>query len=151
MKQKPKKPRLYIAYGSNLNLDQMARRCPTSEMIGTTFLRNWRLRFRGEYRRAVATIERQKGCRVPVLVWKLQPEDEQALDIYEGFPYLYRKQTLRITLDGERINAFTYIMNEFRHPYNKPSIGYLSIVREGYRDAKFDTDFLRRAVEQNTR
>ena len=61
MKQKPKKPRLYIAYGSNLNLDQMARRCPTSEMISTTFLRNWRLRFRGEYRRAVATIERQKG------------------------------------------------------------------------------------------
>lgn len=151
MKQKTKKDRLYIAYGSNLNLAQMARRCPTAEVVGTTFLRNWRLRFRGEPRRAVATIERQKRCRVPVLVWRLGPGDEQALDAYEGFPYLYRKQTLRITLGGERVRAFTYIMNESRHPYNKPSVAYLSIVREGYREAKFDTGFLRRAVADNSR
>lgn len=150
-RQKTVKTRLYIAYGSNLNLDQMARRCPTSEIVGTTFLRNWRLRFRGDWRRAVATIERQRRCRVPILVWRLQPEDEQALDIYEGFPYLYRKQTVRITLDGKRVNAFTYIMNEFRHPYNKPSVAYLSIVREGYRSIGFDTELLRRAVEENDR
>ena len=37
--------RLYIAYGSNLNLDQMKRRCPTAEVIGTAELKNWRLWF----------------------------------------------------------------------------------------------------------
>ena len=142
---------LYLAYGSNLNLEQMRLRCPAAKIVGTSILNGWHLTFRGGENMAVATVEQKKDGKVPVLVWKLTPADERALDYYEGFPYLYRKQTLRITLDGERINAFTYIMNEFRHPYNKPSIGYLSIVREGYRNAKFDTDFLRRAVEQNTR
>lgn len=88
---------------------------------------------------------------MPVLVWKLGPGDEQALDAYEGYPFLYRKQTLRITLDGERIRAFTYVLNESRHPYNKPSVAYLSIVRQGYRDVGFDTEFLRRAVADNSR
>lgn len=145
-----KTERLYIAYGSNLNLEQMARRCPTAELVGKTYLRNWRLRFRGEWGRAVATIERRKKCRVPVLVWRLQPEDEQALDIYEGHPYLYRKETLRITMNGKRVYAFVYIMNESRHPYSKPSVGYLSIIREGYRDIGFDAESLRRAVADNS-
>ena len=29
----------YIAYGSNLNLRQMARRCPTAKVVGTALLR----------------------------------------------------------------------------------------------------------------
>ena len=28
------KDRLYIAYGSNLNLEQMKHRCPTAEVVG---------------------------------------------------------------------------------------------------------------------
>ena len=31
-----KKPTLYIAYGSNLNLPQMAFRCPTATVAGTS-------------------------------------------------------------------------------------------------------------------
>ena len=41
------KGRLYIAYGSNLNLEQMKHRCPTAEVVGVAELRNWRLWFRG--------------------------------------------------------------------------------------------------------
>ena len=37
------KGRLYIAYGSNLNLEQMKHRCPTAEVVGVAELRNWRL------------------------------------------------------------------------------------------------------------
>jgi len=37
--------RLYIAYGSNLNLKQMAHRCPTAKVVGTAMLHNWRLAF----------------------------------------------------------------------------------------------------------
>lgn len=39
----PEKTKLYIAYGSNLNLEQMRRRCPTAELVGKTVLRGWRL------------------------------------------------------------------------------------------------------------
>ena len=40
------KSRFYIAYGSNLNLQQMKHRCPTAEVVGTAVLRNWKLWFR---------------------------------------------------------------------------------------------------------
>ena len=72
--RKPRR-RLYVAYGSNLNLKQMSRRCPTAKVEGATFLRNWRLVFKG-----AATIERHMGSKVPVLVWDIRPEDEAALD-----------------------------------------------------------------------
>lgn len=37
---------LYFAYGSNLNLDQMARRCPDAEPVGRVRLDGYRLAFR---------------------------------------------------------------------------------------------------------
>ena len=42
--------RLYFAYGSNINLDQMAHRCPAAEVVGPVVLENYRLLFRGNYR-----------------------------------------------------------------------------------------------------
>ena len=139
------KKRLYIAYGSNLNLEQMARRCPTAKMVGKTCLHNYRPMFRGK-NTAVATIEQQKGSRVPVLIWLLQPSDEHSLDIYEGYPSLYRKKMLRISVNGRRTSAMVYIMNESLHPYGTPSRRYFDTIRQGYEDAGFDTEILRHAV-----
>lgn len=145
-RKSPPKDRLYIAYGSNLNLKQMGRRCPTAEIIGTTSLRGWRLMFRGGCRNAVATIEQKPGCTVPVLIWRLQPGDEHNLDIYEGWPHLYRKETLRITVNRQRVYAMVYIMNEERHPYGTPSKGYFDTILEGYKDSGFNDGCLRHAV-----
>ncbi len=133
--------RRYIAYGSNLNLEQMAHRCPTAEVLGTATMHGWALRFRG-----VATIERAKGASVPVLLWSIQPEDEQALDCYEGWPRLYRKETHRVYLDGRQVSAMVYVMNEDRHPYGPPSQGYYDTIRKGYIENGLDTGVLNRAV-----
>lgn len=143
------KDRFYIAYGSNLNLEQMKRRCPTAEVVGTAELTNWRLWFRGGTHSAVATIERERGFSVPVLVWKIQPRDELALDRYEGWPFLYRKETLRVTVNGRRVYAMVYIMNEAGHPYGVPSVDYLNIIREGYESAGFDQQTLDDAVKNS--
>ena len=143
------KCRLYIAYGSNLNLEQMKRRCPTAEVVGTAELKNWRLRFRGGSHSAVATIEREQGFTVPVLIWRIQPEDEVALNRYEGFPFLYRKETLRLTVNGKRVRAMVYIMNEAGHPYGIPSAGYLNTIREGYESAGFNVSILYDAVKHS--
>lgn len=141
----PEKSRFYIAYGSNLNLEQMARRCPTAKVVKATHLHNFRLMFRGK-NTAVATIERHRGSKVPILIWQLQANDEHNLDIYEGYPHLYRKEILRITLDGRRIQAMVYIMNEDSHPYDTPSGSYLETIRQGYETAGFDAEILRQAV-----
>jgi gamma-glutamylcyclotransferase (GGCT)/AIG2-like uncharacterized protein YtfP len=143
------KDRLYIAYGSNLNLEQMKRRCPTAEVVGTAELKNWRLWFRGENHSAVATIERERGFTVPVLIWRIQPEDEVALNRYEGFPFLYRKETLCLTVNGKRVRAMVYIMNADRHPYGAPSAGYFNTIREGYESANFDSSILYDAVKHS--
>lgn len=131
------KTNLYLAYGSNLNRNQMKMRCPTAEIVDTATMKDWRLMFRGE-RGAVATIEPSKGDTVPVLVWRLQPKDERSLDKYEGFPYLYRKEYVTVSLNGEKVSAMVYIMNETGHPYGLPSIYYLNSIQEGYLDAGFD-------------
>ena len=65
-----RKPTLYIAYGSNLNLPQMALRCPTAEVVGKSELKDYELLFRGGRRGAVATVEPKEGSSVPVLLWK---------------------------------------------------------------------------------
>lgn len=141
----PTKDRFYIAYGSNLNLKQMVKRCPTAEVVKATNLQNYRLMFRGKGT-AVATIERRHGGKVPILIWRLQPSDEHNLDIYEGFPHLYRKETLKLTVDGKRVQAMVYIMNERLHPYDTPSRSYFDTIRQGYEDSGFDTNILRQAV-----
>ncbi len=136
--------RLYVAYGSNLNLEQMAHRCPTATVVGATVMRNWRLVFNG-----VATIERYLGRKVPVLVWELQPEDETALDRYEGWPRLYRKESVRVTVGGKQVRAMVYIMNGgYEHP---PGAGYYTTIYEGYLSAGFDTHILREAAARSQR
>ena len=44
---KKEKGRLYIAYGSNLNLPQMERRCPGASVVGTSEVKGYELLFRG--------------------------------------------------------------------------------------------------------
>ena len=38
---------IYMAYGSNLNREQMAHRCPTARVLGSAELTDHRLLFRG--------------------------------------------------------------------------------------------------------
>ena len=142
--------RIYLAYGSNLNLEQMKHRCPTAKVIGTTFLENYKLTFRGYHGSAVATIEPAEGCRVPVMLWSILPNDEKSLDSYEGYPRLYRKETVTVKMDGEDVETMVYIMNEGR-PLGAPSLFYYGTIAEGYEDAGFDLGFLNRGVERSTR
>ena len=135
------KRKKYIAYGSNLNLEQMARRCPTAKVVGKGEIKDYELLFRGYRTSAVATVEPKAGSSVPVLIWELGPEDEESLDIYEGYPRLYGKVELEVqTEDGcEFIMAYT--MNE-GHEIGKPSMYYLETIKTGYREAGFDVEYL---------
>lgn len=49
--------KLYIAYGSNMDEKQMAGRCPTARLLGTSELEGYRLLFKGSKTGAYATIE----------------------------------------------------------------------------------------------
>ena len=135
----------YIAYGSNLNVQQMKQRCPAAKVVGKTILSGWRLRFRGNPYNAVATVEPEEGYYVPVGIWKIGNQDEAALDRYEGYPRLYRKETMSITINGQAVEAMVYIMNE-GYPYNAPCFEYIRTIRDGYIAFDLDREVLREAI-----
>ena len=142
-----KKDRLYIAYGSNLNLPQMAHRCPTAEVVGSAQVKDFALLFRGGRGHAVATIEPQEGAAVPVLVWRITPQDELALDRYEGYPSFYEKQMMEVELGGRSVEAMVYVMTP-GHRLGYPSDYYYQTILDGYDSAGFAPDVLEQAVER---
>lgn len=148
------KKRYYLAYGSNLNIDQMAWRCPDAVPLGTAEIPDYRLLFRGSKTGSYLTIEPKEGGKVPVAVWEVSTADEAKLDRYEGYPNFYYKTEMEITYKGLRSGrkrkrtAFVYIMHEDR-PAGIPSRMYMNTCQIGYRDFGFDTDLLEKAVYES--
>ncbi len=125
----------------------MAQRCPTSKFVGTTVLEGYELLFRGCHGGAVATVEPKDNSTVPVGIWEITDRDEKALDIYEGFPHLYRKETVKVKINGKNKNVMIYIMNDGR-PINAPSVYYYDIIEEGYCDCNIDPLPLEEALSE---
>ena len=129
----------YLAYGSNLNKEQMQKRCPGAVPVGAMVLKGYELRFRGPL-----TIVKKKGGRVPLGIWQVSEEDEKSLDRYEGFPNFYYKKTLPWkNMDAE---VFMYVMHEDR-PLGIPSESYYEVCRQGYEDFGFTEERLKDALK----
>ena len=144
------KTKMYIAYGSNMDLEQMQRRCPEAELLGMGRLENWRLMFKGSQTGAYATIEKEKGQSVPILLWRITATDEERLDRYEGFPTFYYKRTIQVVktdADGKPCSTtrgMAYIMHEERK-LGIPSMEYFDILHRAYCRFGFDRKILEEA------
>ncbi len=134
--------RIYLAYGSNINLEQMARRCPTAKVLESKMLQGHELEFRG-----VATIVPKKGAEVPVLIWEIGERDEINLDRYEGFPSFYRKEIFEMEVGGKMRECMAYVMN--RGEIDPPSQQYYRTILNGYRANGMDERYLERALMQS--
>ncbi|SNX53648.1 gamma-glutamylcyclotransferase family protein [Thermoanaerobacterium sp. RBIITD] len=137
---------LYLAYGSNMNLKQMSKRCPTAKLMGPAILRNWKLVFKGKDKGAFATIEPAENSEVPAVLWEIGPFDEDALDKYEDYPHLYRKEIVEAIYEGKPIRAMVYIMNP-GNDIGRPSKRYYNIIKQGYEDVGFDTELLEQMLK----
>lgn len=143
--------RYYIAYGSNLNIVQMSIRCPKAKIAGTTTLDGWALAFKGSKTGSYLTIEKKKGAKTPVTIWRVTAEDEKALDRYEGFPNFYNKENMTVTMSsGRKIDAFVYIMNE-GSDYGMPTKAYVRTCLSGYQFFGFDPKILEKAIKATER
>jgi len=150
------KKRYYIAYGSNLNIRQMRRRCPSARIIGTAIIPDYELYFKGSQTGSYLTIEPKAGAKVPVAVWSVTAGDEAALDRYEGFPTFYYKAEMKLPVTGIKSgtvrmrDTFVYIMHEDRQ-LGMPSDFYVRTCLEGYRSFGFDENLLYYAIENSGR
>ena len=140
----------YLAYGSNLNVEQMKYRCPKAIPVGRFELKDYELLFKGSKSGSYLTVEKHEGKVVPIGVWKVDDSDELSLDRYEGYPSFYYKKELEIEFTSFRglkvhSKAFIYIMHEERK-IGIPSKAYVQTCLEGYRNFGFDIKHLEDAL-----
>ena len=139
------KKTLYIAYGSNLDTEQMAFRCPGAKVVAKSWLHDYRLVFQGHPYNAHANVIPEEGQDVPVTIWEIDAQDEAMLDRYEGVRGgYYTKEYFRVEVNGRMRKALIYIMTP--HNYGIPSDSYLDTIARGYKDFNFDIRILNRAV-----
>ncbi|MGN0708659.1 MAG: gamma-glutamylcyclotransferase family protein [Anaerovoracaceae bacterium] len=140
----------YIAYGSNLDPDRMAKRCPGAAEVGTAVLADRELVFRRSGTGFYLSLDRKKGSLVPCAVYAISSGDEAALDRYEGYPGYYRKEHEDINVEGAGVlrGCILYVLGEDR-PYGVPEDSYMKICESGYRHFGFDTALLLEAKKRS--
>lgn len=139
--------KFYIAYGSNLNMEQMAWRCPDARPVYKGYLKGYELFYAGSKSGNYATIRKKEGAVTPVGIWEISIADELALDRYEGYPIFYYKDIIKLDINGKEIKAIVYIMRKDAKE-GLPSGGYISTVRQGYRDFGLDEKYITESLRQ---
>lgn len=116
----------YFAYGSNLCVNQMARRCPGAvhPRRATLADHDWLINERG-----VATVEPFDGSQVHGVLWQLTDHDLATLDSAEGVPVRYRRDRLTVHTDDGPSEAWVYI--DHRVDPGPPRPGYLERIIDG--------------------
>ena len=124
--------RIYGAYGSNLHVEQMLKRCPGAARVGAAWLEDHRLVFR-----SVADVEFHAGSRVPIGLWRLTASDERALDRYEGVKHgIYERVFLPVRTSGGIEQVLIYRM--CGSGYAAPPEPYFERILKGYAAWDFD-------------
>ena len=99
--------RLYFAYGSNMDENQMAVRCPNSKLLGRAKLSGYRYII---YSRGFASVSPEEGTIVEGLLWAISPEDENTLDRYEGVKNnCYTKKNMKVRFNEGDVECLVYI------------------------------------------
>ena len=136
---------LYISYGSNMNLQQMAYRCPHSKVVCNGKLKGWKLVF--NVHADIIKTDNDNDI-VPVVIWDIDTRDWNMLDMYEGFPSYYIKETVNVILDnGKTESAIVYVMTSKNKGICKPSISYFKGIEMGYIENGIDVKYLYDALE----
>ena len=132
---------LYAAYGSNMNIEQMAYRCPNSKVVGKGMINDYKLKF--SYH---ADIVKSAGDCVPVVLWDVPEIDFYVLDIYEGVKGgYYKRVNLPVETSRGKKNAIVYVMCG-EHEFLMPSETYYLIIKHGYVANKISQRYLYNAI-----
>lgn len=118
----------YFAYGSNLKREQMIDRCPDSVPVERAILNDYELTFD-----KVADIRPKMKSKVFGAIYKVTSMDLNKLDIYEGYPHKYAKNT--VVVQGETKNYLCIVYNLVDSKYqDKPTHIYLNRIKTGYKN-----------------
>lgn len=131
----------YWAYGSNLSIRQMKRRCPQAIKYGPMDVQDCALIFR-----AVADVTLREGAVTQGGLWQITTQCERELDAFEGVNSgRYMKRYFRITIHGKKYTCLFYQMRA-KEGVLPPTERYLETIVDGYRDFGLDLRNLETAL-----
>lgn len=145
---------MYFAFGSNLDEQQMAERCPDALPLWPASLEGYRIEFVGFSRGwggGVATIVPDDGGVVEGYVYDMTPADVRKLDAREGAPYVYSRDVIAMAdEDGTEHHCITYVHNR-PQDLTKPSLAYARQIAQAYEAEGFDPQPLLAAIARAPR
>jgi len=118
----------------------MKRRCKDSVFLKKINLSNFKLTFRSKYR--AADIEPKKNFIVPGALFEISKSDEKKLNVYEDYPFLYKKHYF--TYYGKKV--MTYTMDK-KTPFRYPTERYLNVIKKGYKDCNLKIEYLKSGLK----
>jgi gamma-glutamylcyclotransferase (GGCT)/AIG2-like uncharacterized protein YtfP len=125
---------LYFAYGANMDVAAMAKRCPSSKPIGLARLprHRWIISTDG-----YANVVRDPRRDVHGMLWELALSDVPILDRFEDVPRLYRKVNQPVISTAGIRRALVYV-GRSSEP-GRPRPGYLEDVMRAAESAALPT------------
>ena len=118
----------------------MKKRCTKCRYIKKYTLKNYQLTFRSKY--GAADIEKKVGKKVYGALYIISKSNEKRLDIYEEYPSLYKK--IYFKYKGKKVMTYTMCKKTKLVP---PTLRYLNIIKQGYRDCKLNIKSLKIALQ----
>lgn len=135
---------LYFAYDNKIDVVTLKGICEKAKYYNKGELEGYELFFD-----KVAVIKKNKEKRVPIVIWSLDEEDEECLDIYEGVPtYSSKRVVTAKDKNGSDIRGVVYIKNNSEKK-TIPEEKYYNDMLENYKLWGFDIDILERAKEDS--
>ena len=139
----------YLAYGSNLHPVRIQARLPSAQLIGTTALPGYALKFHklGQCLSGKCNLvqTRDESDTAYGAVFQIAAEEKPILDEIEGPGY--RVESIQVSVAGQAYDAFAYIA-EATHVDDtlRPFDWYKSLVHHGSRYHGFPEPYLK-AIE----
>jgi gamma-glutamylcyclotransferase (GGCT)/AIG2-like uncharacterized protein YtfP len=113
--------RLYFAFGANMDVAGMAKRCPGAQALGSARLDGHRFAI---VHPGFATVIAARGAAVHGVLWRLDSRDLAVLDAYENIASgLYGRDERPVRQGLRTLRALTYFVRHPRPGSAKP--GYL--------------------------
>lgn len=133
---------LYFAYGSNMSLRQMRKRCPAAQRVGIGMLANHVLaftRFAQGRRCGVADVLPHPSQDVWGVLFEVNSTDLRSLDASEGFhgaglENAYDRSEITVLREGDPaqpVRAELYVVQEKSAESLRPNQDYQALLVEG--------------------
>ncbi len=138
-----------IAYGSNISSELLKEHCKDVTYVCKGTLKNYSLSFKTvDNVRSFASIEKEIGSEVPIVIYKISKKDSIKLDQYEEVEYgLYYKKRKIVFMNKRIYWPVMYIMNK-ESKSMKPSKDYLDKLYLGYKEYDLDTSYIEKALKK---